>query len=275
MVPPEVLRLGAKAAGAVERGGRITLELEGQAPFEGDAVVGADGLRSTMRALIHDDRARFSGKVACRVLVPAGDVPELVEPPTLRMWLGPGGHLVSYPVSGGRFLTLAAALSAKDVDQESWTREGEVEEMREALRGWDPVVHAILGAAKKTLRLPLYDRAPVARMGRGRLTLLGDAAHPMLPFFAQGAAQAIEDACVLARCIAGAAASDLPDRLRRYEALRSSRAAEVQRRSTRNGWLFQLPNGVRQWARDLALGRLTLASFGWLYRYDAEALPLS
>jgi salicylate hydroxylase len=132
----------------------------------------------------------------------------------------------------------------------------------------------ILGAARTTLRLPLFDRPPIPAMGAGRLALLGDAAHPMLPFFAQGASQAIEDAWILARCLKGVDSSDIPAALRRYEAARSGRTASVQAKSIRNGRLFTLPDGLRQWARDLALRRLSLQSFSWLYGYDVLHAPI-
>ena len=139
-------------------------------------------------------------------------------------------------------------MPATGEDLESWTRQGDVQEMRDALRGWDADLQRVLSAARSTLRLPLFDRPPLTYPGRGRLTLLGDAAHPMLPFFAQGASQAIEDAWMLACCLRGVARSALPAALRRYEANRRARVADVQSRSARNGRLFTLPDGVGQWA---------------------------
>ncbi|WP_345578862.1 FAD-dependent monooxygenase [Nonomuraea rosea] len=186
------------------------------------------------------------------------------------MWLGPGKHLVSYPVSAGRLLSLAAALPADIADTESWTRQGPAEEFAAALAGWDPDIHTIVSAATTTLRLPLFDRPPLKDAGSGRVTVLGDAAHPMLPFFAQGAAQAIEDAWVLGRSLEGATRSTAPDALRSYEKARHARTATVQQRSIRNGDLFQLPNGFKQRARDVILRRYSLSKFDWLYGYDAD-----
>jgi salicylate hydroxylase len=273
-VPPHVLQLGATCTGISHHAQGIELRFADGRRAQADVAVGADGLRSTLRAELEASPPRFSGKLACRVLVPAESVRHLADPPMVRMWLGPGVHVVSYPVSGGRLLNLAAALPARQSAIESWTREGEVEEMAQALRGWHDDIHSILRAAHKTLRLPLFDRASLRRVGVGRLTLLGDAAHPMLPFFAQGAAQAIEDAWILARCLRGAQSDRAAECLRRYERARARRTADVQRRSVRNGKLFQLPDGLRRRGRDLLLRRLALGSFAWLYAYDAERVPI-
>jgi salicylate hydroxylase len=253
----------------------IELRFADGSSFRADAVVGADGLRSALRRTFETEPPRFAGKVACRVLVDADAVPDLVSPPTTRMWIGPRQHIVSYPIRRGRVLNFAAALPASEADLESWTRQGDVRELADALAGWDdPDIQRILGAARSTLRLPIFDRPPLPGRGEGRQTLLGDAAHPMLPFFAQGASQAIEDAWVLGRCLHGVEAADLPAALRRYERARAARTSQVQSRSIRNGWLFTLPDGIRQWARDLALRRLSLESFSWLYGYDVLRAPV-
>jgi salicylate hydroxylase len=267
-VPPGTIQLGKDCVEVQENGQTIELGFADGSSFRADVVIGADGLRSALRRALEPAPPRFAGKIACRVLVPSDEVADLASPPTVRMWLGPRQHVVSYPVSGGRLLNLAAALPAGNEDPESWTRQGDVQEMLDALRGWDASIQRVLSAARSTLRLPLFDRPPLTYPGRGRLTLIGDAAHPMLPFFAQGASQAIEDAWVLACCLRGVTPSALPSALRRYEAGRRTRVADVQSRSARNGRLFTLPDGVGQWARDLVLRRMTLGSFSWLYGYD-------
>jgi salicylate hydroxylase len=267
-VPQGTVQLGKDCVETRENGPSIQLRFADGSSFSADAVIGADGLRSELRKALEMTRPRFAGKIACRVLVPSDEVADLASPPTVRMWLGPRQHVVSYPVSGGRLLNVGAALPAANADLESWTRQGDVQEMVDALRGWDADLLRVLSAARSTLRLPLFDRPPLTYPGRGRLTLLGDAAHPMLPFFAQGASQAIEDAWMLACCLRGMGPSELPVALRRYEASRRTRVADVQSRSTRNGRLFSLPDGVAQWARDLVLRRMTLESFSWLYGYD-------
>lgn len=264
------VRPGLQCVGADQDDDGVNLRFADGTFYRADVVIGADGLGSRLRRLVSSGVARFSGKAAWRVLVPAEAVPNLADPPTLRLWLGPGKHVVSYPVSAGRLLNLAAALPADVEDTESWTREGPADELAAALHGWDPDLHTVIAAAKTTLRLPLFDRPPLEHIGTGRMTLLGDAAHPMLPFFAQGAAQAIEDAWVLGRVLRNATRATAPDALRRYEQARHARTATVQQRSVRNGELFQLPNGLRQRVRDVALRRFTLTRFDWLYGYDAD-----
>lgn len=269
-LPADTVHLGARCTDVTQDGSGATLTFADGTTHRTDIVIGADGLRSQLRQTLDPTRPRFSGKASWRVLVPATAVPDLAGPATVRMWLGPGQHLVSYPVRGGSLLSLSAAIPANLPDTESWTREGPVDEFIAAVRGWDPDLHRILAAAEKTLRLPLFDRPPLPHPGEGRLTLLGDAAHPMLPFFAQGAAQAIEDAWILARSLENATPTDAPEALRRYEQARRGRVSTVQQRSTRNGMLFQLPDGLRQRGRDLVLRRFTLKRFDWLYGYDPD-----
>ncbi|MFI9407921.1 FAD-dependent monooxygenase [Nocardia sp. NPDC052316] len=269
-VPDGVIRPGHRCVGVDQDDDGVNLRFADGTDHRADIVIGADGLGSELRRLLHSGAPRFSRKAAWRVLVPAEAVAHLAEPPTTRMWLGPGKHVVCYPISAGRLLNLAAAVPADGADTESWTRAGAVEEFAAATAGWDPALHTILSAATTTLRLPLFDRRPLEKTGLGRITLLGDAAHPMLPFFAQGAAQAIEDAWVLGRSLEGVTAADAPDALRRYERARHARTATVQQRSIRNGDLFQLPDGIRQRARDAVMRRFTLSRFDWLYGYDAD-----
>ncbi|MBF6166023.1 FAD-dependent monooxygenase [Streptomyces gardneri] len=269
-LPGGVIRTGLRCVGVDQDDDGVSLRFDDGSGHRADVVIGADGLGSELRRLLHSGAARFSGKAAWRVLVPVDSVAHLAEPPMTRMWLGPGKHVVCYPISAGSLLNLAAAVPAPDADIESWTREGPVDEFAAAMAGWDPDLHTILAAATTTLRLPLFDRPPLEKIGLGRVTLLGDAAHPMLPFFAQGAAQAIEDAWVLGRSLDGVSRAGVPDALRRYERARHARTATVQQRSIRNGDLFQLPDGIRQRARDVVMRGFTLNRFDWLYGYDAD-----
>ncbi|XXX77618.1 FAD-dependent monooxygenase [Sorangium sp. So ce134] len=273
-VPDAAVRLGARCVGVTHGEREVIVRFADGSTHAADAVIGADGIRSQIRRSLADEAPRFSGHVSCRVLVPAAKVQALASPATVRIWLGPGQHMVYYPVSAGSLLNLATAMPSRSPGAESWTREGRREDALARLAGWHEDLHAILSAADGTLELALYDRAALARPGEGRVTLLGDAAHPMLPFFAQGAAQAIEDAWVLGRCLEGVAPEGVASALRRYERARARRAAQLQRLSARNGMLFQLPDGLRQRGRDLLLRRLSLESFDWLYGYDVTSAPI-
>jgi salicylate hydroxylase len=157
---------------------------------------------------------------------------------------------------------------------ESWTEPGAVADALREFAGWHPQVIAMIGAAETTNRWALYDRDPLLRWTIGRVTLLGDAAHAMLPYMAQGAVQAIEDAAVLAKCLARVARHDLVPALRRYEETRKPRAMRCQEGSRRNGDMYHLADGEQQQLRDRSLGSVTtvpLPQNAWLYGHDVES----
>ena len=241
---------------------------------EADVLVGADGIHSVVRRALPgaDAQARFSGLCAFRCLVPAERAPEMALRPVQTLWLGPGRHLVHYPISAGRLVNIVAIVPAGDWRSESWTDEGRVEDMQAAFDGWDARVQQLLAAATDTRRWALVDRTPLAAWTHGRTTLLGDAAHAMLPFFAQGAAQALEDAAVLARCLRGVAREGVPEALQRYEALRRPRASQVQLMSRGREVRNHLPDGPEQRQRDAELARGDpLRDSAWLYGHDVQA----
>ena len=195
-------------------------------------MIGADGIHSVVRAaILGDDSPEFTGLAAYRALVPAEEAPEFARRPVCSIWLGPRKHFVHYPVSGGAQVNLVTANPAGDWREESWTAPGEVADFLAEYEGWDEGVVALIAAARETKRYAFYAREPVTRWVSGRVALLGDAAHPMLPFFAQGAGQAIEDGAVLAGCLAGGVRraggpSALRDAARRA---RDARAADERR----------------------------------------------
>lgn len=238
-----------------------------------DVVIGADGIHSVLRPLVAPElEARFSGLCAFRCLVPAADAPAMALRPVQTLWLGPGRHFVHYPISAGRLVNVVAIVPAGDWRTESWTAEGAIADLRAEFAGWDARVLQLVDAATDTKRWALYDRTPLARWHAGRIGLLGDAAHAMLPFFAQGAAQAIEDAVVLAACLRGVDAQGVPAALARYDAIRRPRASEVQRMSRGREIRNHLPDGPEQVARDRALAAGDpLQQSAWLYGHDLEA----
>ena len=238
-----------------------------------DLLIGADGIHSLIReAVAPGADARFSGLCAFRCLVPAAQAPALALRPVQTLWLGPGRHLVHYPISAGRLVNIVAIVPAGHWQSESWTAEGRVADMQQAFAGWDARLHQLLAAATETRRWALVDRSPLARWSSGRVSLLGDAAHAMLPFFAQGAAQALEDAAVLADCLAHVAPADVPQALQRYETRRRPRASQVQLMSRGREVRNHLPDGPEQAARDAALAQGDpLRDSAWLYGHDAFA----
>jgi salicylate hydroxylase len=239
-----------------------------------DVVIGADGTHSVVRDAVLNAEApgppRFSGVCAYRCLVPAQRAPEFALRPVQTLWLGPGHHFVHYPISAGRYVNVVAFAPAGDWQIESWTAEGRIEDLRAEFAGWDPQLTSLLAAADRTGRWALLDRDPLPRWTDGPIAVTGDAAHPMFPFLGQGAAQAIEDAAVLACCLAGDP-GDPPAALRRYEALRRPRTTRVQLGSHARLHANHLPDGPEQLARDEAFAdEDPLAFNGWIYGHDPE-----
>jgi salicylate hydroxylase len=252
-------------AAAAEDGVRIDTDA---GPLTGRALIGADGLRSTVREHLVGPRApRWTGNVAWRTLIPAHRLPERLKGPEAGLWWGPGAHLVHYRVRAGAFVNLVAVVERDDGGEESWVQLGSRDELAADFAGWHPDVGTLIDAADADgcFRWALYDRPPLARWSSGAATLLGDAAHPTLPFLAQGAALAMEDAVVLGRCLA---ADEAPvAAFRHYEALRRPRTAAIQRASRRNARIFHL-RGPAAWVRDRVAPRAARRTLAPIYAYD-------
>jgi salicylate hydroxylase len=238
-----------------------------------DVVIGADGIHSTVQpAVVPAVEARFSGLCAFRCLVPAGHAPAMALRPVQSLWLGPGRHFVHYPISGGRLVNVVAIVPAGAWRVESWNADGEIADLSAEFSGWDERVQQLIVSASSTKRWALYDRNPLERWTNNRIALLGDAAHAMLPFFAQGAAQALEDAFVLAGCLQGADRDSAPRALQRYEAIRRPRANQVQQMSRGREVRNHLPDGPAQQQRDAELANGDpLRQSAWLYAHDLDA----
>jgi salicylate hydroxylase len=274
-LPAGVLRLGRRLVALEEQADGVALGFAEGESARADVVVGADGIHSTVRAaLLGSESPRFSGSTAYRGLVPVERLAHLDLPRQGYSWLGPDRHFVHYYVAAGRLMNFVAVCPAGDWRVESWSARGRVEDARAEFAGFHPLVGEIIGAVDETFRWALYDRAPLAAWSRGRVTLLGDAAHAMLPFLAQGACQAIEDAAALATLLAGVDRAAVAQRLARYEALRKPRATRIQQGSYENATLYHLPDGPAQQERDARYAALAqdvaYAARGWLFDYDAE-----
>jgi len=270
LLEPDTLQLGQRCRAVTERADGVELMFAGGGTVTADVVVGADGIHSVVRDQLVRDEPRYSGQTIYRGLLPAERVPELTTPPGVRLWLGQEQHCVAYPVSAGRLVSFAATTPAGTWRTESWVAPGRVADLAAAYRGWHPQVQALIGAADAVTRWGLHDRATIDRWSSARITLVGDAAHPMLPFLAQGANQAIEDAVALVACLRSAGPS-VAQALRRYQELRVPRTAEVHRRSRANNRTLHLSDGDEQRRRDqdLALDA-ELSAQEWLYGYDVE-----
>jgi salicylate hydroxylase len=202
---------------------------------EADVVVGADGIHSVLqRYVVQPRRPVFSNQMAYRGVVPADRLPDF---PRLEaaVWVGEGRHLVTFPMRSGELRNFVGFVPADQQMRESWSAPGDPAALAAEFAGWDPQLVTLLQQVDTTFRWGLYDRDPLSRWTRRRLTLLGDAAHAMLPHMGQGANQAIEDGMALAVLLRGLGTADVPDALIRYEELRRSRTASIQRASRTNG----------------------------------------
>jgi len=239
-------------------------------------LVAADGVRSTLRAA-HIDAApaRFTGHVAWRALVPAERAAAVFLRPAARVTMGPGRHLVSYPLRGGSLVNLVAVEERGAWAEEGWSLRDDPASLRRAFAGWNGPAAELIAAVDECWLWGLFDHAPLGSWVDGRLALLGDACHPMLPFLAQGATMALEDAWVLADRLDRAADPVLG--LAAYQAVRLPRATLVQRAAARAGRLYHLRGGLRQPVQAaLAVAsrlapELLARRFDWLYGHDVTA----
>jgi salicylate hydroxylase len=268
-VDPATIHLGARFVGCAEGPNSVTARFEGRDDVTADLLVGADGIRSAVRPSVNGaDRPRNAGVSAWRILVPAEEAPAATREPVQTLWIGPGRHLVHYPISAGRLINVVAFSPERPDTVESWLAHGTQSDFAKAFSSWDERVLSLIRAGGDPGLWAVYDRPPVDRFVRGRIVLVGDAAHPMLPFFAQGAGQAIEDGAALAAALKSA---PWRDALARYEEVRVPRAREVQAASHGRLHVNHLPDGPEQESRDRGFGEQDpLESSRWLYDYDAE-----
>ena len=260
-LPPGTVRTGRRCASFGQDAGRATVGFADETTATADVVIGADGIHSVLQGfVVEPGKPVFSGVVAYRGLVPRLDS---CPADTLRMWVGESRHFLVFPVRAGQLLNYVGFVPSDTSVRESWSERGDPAALAEHFAGWDPVIGeviaAISGPGGSGFRWGMYDRAPLPRWSHGRLTLLGDAAHPMLPHLGQGVNQALEDAVALATLLAASAGSaGVPRALAAYEKLRRDRTARVQFGSRRNG------AGYDSSGRQLADRR-------WIYEYDAQA----
>ena len=263
---------------SIDQSGSCPVVHCGGKSFEADVVIGADGIHSVVRGLVAGaDSPRYSGWSAFRASVPRDRVEHLPVETTNRV--GPGAHVVSYFIGRNRSHLNLVFISPEAVWMaESWTQQTSLSSLREAFIGWSPELQEIIEAVEEPVyRWALYDREPMSSWCKGSIALLGDAAHPMLPFMAQGSCQAIEDSAVLARCLDGvqASTSSVAIALQRYESTRLARTTQIQAGSYFNRIVFHYPDGEEQQARDLGFASDGWSTgIDWIYGHDVLTAPL-
>jgi 2-polyprenyl-6-methoxyphenol hydroxylase-like FAD-dependent oxidoreductase len=271
---PKAVRLNKDLTSFVQSNGGVDAAFADGTRAAGDVLVGADGIHSRVRDHLNGAMpARFTGNVAWRLVVPASSLAKGLVPPTACIWVGPGRHAVTYYLRRGELVNFVGVVERDGWQKESWTERGDKAELGDDFAGWSKPIAAIIEQAGECYRWALFDRDPLPRWRDGRVTLLGDACHPMLPFVAQGAVMAIEDAWVLSRRLK--TAIDIPSALAAYEAARKPRASRVQRAARKRAGLYHKRGTISQltsygpmWlAARLAPG-VVHASQDWLYSHD-------
>jgi salicylate hydroxylase len=237
-LPKEVVHAGHRCTGFEQDGDMARVSFANGATAEADIVIAADGIHSELRPYVFPPSTPVpAGSVAYRGLVPHERVPDW---PTDRwqMWLGKGKHFLAFPVRAGRLINYAGFVPSDEAMKESWSAPGDPDLLRQEFAGWDARIHQLLDKVEVTFRWALYDREPLPVWTKQRLSLLGDAAHPMLPHLGQGANQSIEDGMALATILARADRKTGPIALHAYERLRRERVAQVQRGARENGMRY-------------------------------------
>jgi len=234
-LPAGVVHTGHRCTGFDRDGNVVRVSFANGASVEGDMVIGADGIHSVLRPNVFPPaRPVFSGTVAYRGVVRTELVPEWPAE-SWEMWLGKGKHFLTYPLRAGSLINFVGFVPADEAMKESWSAPGDPDALRREFADWDPRIVSLLRQVEITFRSALYDRDPSPVWTRGRLTLLGDAAHAMLPHLGQGANQSIEDGMALATILANTTRENIPGALLAYERLRRERAAKVQSGARENG----------------------------------------
>lgn len=275
---PDAVKLDHRFTGVERNDSRVTLAFDGKPSATFDVVIGADGVHSKMRELLFGaGPAQFTGIVAWRGVIPAERLPERLLKPVGVNWIGPGGHVIHYPIRRGELINFTSVIERQDWKVESWSIPGSNDEYHVDYPGWHEDVHTYISAIPQPFKWALIARPPMQAWVNGRIALLGDACHPSLPFLAQGAVMALEDCIVLARAFEQF--DTIEEALARYQAARIPRTTKAVNGANANVERFHNPKLAdpanaqayvdAQWEPAAVVDR-----YEWLFRYDATSVPL-
>ncbi|MEJ8824482.1 FAD-dependent monooxygenase [Variovorax humicola] len=276
---PSVIRLDSRCESIDSSGARPAVILQTGERVECDLVVGADGVHSRVRTPIAGpDKAKFSGLYAWRGVIPTERLPEHLRAPVGANWVGPGRHVVQYPLRRGELTNFVGIVEGQGWQLESWTQKGSVEDCLKDFEGWHEEVQSMIRAIDTHYKWAFMVREPLEAWSSGRVTLLGDSAHPTLPFLAQGAAMALEDGYVLARALA-AHKDSVSDALAGYEAARVQRTSAIVRGSNDNIARFHNPAladavGAAKYIDEQWSPEKVRQRYQWLFEYNVDEVPV-
>jgi salicylate hydroxylase/6-hydroxynicotinate 3-monooxygenase len=260
VLPPGIVQFNRKLVGLEQDGHGVTLTFADGARASAQGVIGADGVHSVVRDwMLGPERPRFTGRVSYRTTYPARLIGEHRITPVRTKWWGPDRHVVIYYVTRNLdelYFVTSQPEDAGWMTPESWSQKGSLDVLREAYAGFHPEVRAVMQACPDVHKWALMERDPLARWCEDRVTLLGDACHPMTPYMAQGAASALEDAAMLSRCLENVDADGIARAFKCYEANRLPRSTEIQQTSSKNTWMRNATDPT------------------WVYGYDVWSVPL-
>ncbi len=274
---PDAIHLGARSRGFEQDADGVTLLLEAGA-VRGDVLIGADGVHSNIRqSLFGTDRPEFTGLMAWRGVIPMARLPERMRRMVGTNWVGPGGHIVHYPLRAGQLMNFVGVRERGDWQVESWSVAGRIDETLADFAGWNEDIQLMIRAIDVPYKWALMHRAPLPKWSVGRVSLLGDACHSTLPFLAQGAAMAIEDGFILARALEACADAEVA--LGRYEQARRARTTRMVEGAAANSKRFHNPeqahvDGARAYVdREWNEARVK-ERYEWLFTYDVTTGPV-
>ncbi|WP_096703716.1 FAD-dependent monooxygenase [Magnetospirillum sp. 15-1] len=276
---PDALHLNTRVVGCTQTGGKVTLAFDNGGTATGDVLIGADGVHSKIRNILHgESKARFTGMMAWRGVIPMETLPEHMTRRVATNWVGPGAHVVCYPLRGGKLMNFVATVERTGWQSDSWSTQGSVEECMGDFIGWHADIQTMIAKAPSLFKWALMGWPPMESWTVGNTTLLGDACHSTLPFLAQGAVMALEDAVILGRAFE-THGSDIGETLRRYEAARIDVTRQKVLGATANTERFHNPllatvAGAqayvdREWSREAIIHR-----YEWIFTYDVNTVTV-